>query len=118
MWFVWQREEETTNVGKWVILSAEFVGSQHNMQQNFQNALVLHKHVRHLNIFLTMACNPTGDEIMKMLVSLSRCQIANNLDIISRVFRLKLEDLTNDIKNNSYVGKCIGGLVLEEYLWN
>ncbi|XP_063939748.1 uncharacterized protein LOC135148453 [Daucus carota subsp. sativus] len=97
-----------SNVGKGVILPAGFVGSKRYMQQNFQDALAVCRQVGHPDIFLTMTTNPLWDEIQKMMHYLPGCKSENSPDIISRVFRLKLDQLTNDIKKKAYFGVCVG----------
>ncbi|XP_074323560.1 uncharacterized protein LOC141660472 [Apium graveolens] len=94
--YVRKGDASTSNVGKCVILPARFVGSKRYMQQNFQDALAVCRHVGHPDIFLTMTCNPLWDEIQKMMEFVPGCKTENYPDIISRVFRLKLEQLTND----------------------
>ena len=98
-----------SNVGKGVILPAGFVGSKRYMQQNFQDALAVCRQVGHPDIFLTMTTNPLWDEIQKMMHYLLGCKSENSPDIISRVFRFKLDQLTNDIKKKAYFGVCVGG---------
>nr|XP_017246302.1 PREDICTED: uncharacterized protein LOC108217905 [Daucus carota subsp. sativus] len=98
----------SSNVGKGVILPSGFVGSKRYMQQNFQDALAVCRHVGHPDIFLTMTTNPLWDEIQKMMQFLPGCKSENSPDIISRVFRLKLDQLTTDIKKKAYFGVCVG----------
>lgn len=99
----------SSNVGKGVILPAGYVGSKRYMQQNFQDALAICRHVGHPDVFLTITSNSFWDEIQQMMSLLPGCQTSNCPDIISRVFRLKLDQLTTDIKKKSYFGKCVGG---------
>lgn len=53
----------TSNVGRGVILPAGYVGSRRYMQQNFQDALAVCRHIGHPDVFLTMTSNPLWDEI-------------------------------------------------------
>lgn len=101
-------DSNTSNVGKGIILPAGYVGSKRYMQQNFQDALAVCRHVGHPDVFLTKTCNPLWDEILKMMVYLPGCQSQNCPDIISRVFKMKLDQLTADIKKQSYFEKCVG----------
>lgn len=101
-------DSNSSNVGEGVILPAGFVGSRRYMQQNFHDGLAVCRHVGHPDIFLTMTTNPLWDEIQRMMEFLPGCHYSNCPDIIARVFRLKMEQLTNDIKKKSYFGKCIG----------
>lgn len=96
-----------SNVGKGIILPAGFVGSRRYMQQNFQDALAVCRYIDHPHIFLTMTTNPMWDEIMQMMNLLPNCLPQNSPDIIARVFRLKLDQLIDDIKNKSFFGKCL-----------
>ncbi|KAL8115589.1 hypothetical protein AgCh_022185 [Apium graveolens] len=99
---------DASNTGKGVILPAGVVGSKRYMQQNFQDALAVCRHVGHPDIFLTMTSNPFWDEIQKMMVFVPGCITANCPDIVSRLFRLKLEQLMTDIKSKAYFGVCNG----------
>ncbi|KAL8100115.1 hypothetical protein AgCh_032393 [Apium graveolens] len=101
---------DASNTSKGIILPAGFVGSKRYMQQNFQDALAVCRHVGHPDIFLTMTSNPFWDEIQKMMVFVPGCITANCPDIVSRVFSLKLEQLMTDIKSKAYFGVCNGGI--------
>ncbi|WOG92588.1 hypothetical protein DCAR_0311861 [Daucus carota subsp. sativus] len=97
---------ETSNVGKGFILPAGFVGSRRYMQQNFQDALAVCRFIGHPDIFLTMTTNPLWDEILQMMKLLPHCTPQNSPDVIARVFRLKLDQLIEDIKKNQIFGVC------------
>ncbi|XP_074373780.1 uncharacterized protein LOC141714143 [Apium graveolens] len=92
------------NEGKSVILPAGFVVSKRYMQQNFQDALAVCRHVGHPDIFLTMTCNSMWDEIQQMMKFVPGCKAPNCPDIISRVFKLKLDQLTTDIEKKNSPG--------------
>ncbi|XP_074323024.1 uncharacterized protein LOC141659973 [Apium graveolens] len=89
-------------------------GSKRYMQQNFQDALAVCRHVGHPDIFLTMTSNPFWDKIQKMMVFVPGCITANCPDIVSRVFRLKLEQLMTDIKSKGF-GVCNGVMYVVEF---
>lgn len=63
-----QGDSSTSNVGQSVILPAGYVGSKRYMQQKFQDALPVCRHVGHPDVFLTMTRNPVWDEIQKMML--------------------------------------------------
>lgn len=88
----------SSNVGKSVIFPAGYIGSRRYMQQNFQDALVVCRHVGHPDIFLTMTCDLMWEEIQQMMQFLPGCKVANCPYIFSRVFKLKRDQLTSDIK--------------------
>ncbi|XP_074324208.1 uncharacterized protein LOC141661122 [Apium graveolens] len=85
-----------------------YVGSKRYMQQNFQDELAVCRYIGHPDIFLTMTCNSLWDEIQKMMEYVPGCIAPNYPDIISRVFRLKLDQLMVNIKDKKHFGVCIG----------
>lgn len=101
-------DTSTSNVGRGVILQAGDVGSRRYMQQNFQDALAVSRHVGHPDVFLTMTTNTLWDEILKMMCHLPNFEVTNCPDIISRVLMLKLDQLKNDIKKKNHFGVCTG----------
>ena len=66
-------ENSTNNVGKGFVLPASFLGSKRYMQQCFQDALAVCRHIGHPDIFLTMTTNPMWDEISEMMKLLPGC---------------------------------------------
>lgn len=101
---------DASNVGKGFILPASFVGSQRYMFQNFQDALAVCLHIGHPDLFTTMTCNPLWDEVLKMMSLLPGCCAEDCPDIITRVFKLKLDQLYKDIKKNNFFGRCVAGV--------
>ncbi|XP_074356531.1 uncharacterized protein LOC141696265 [Apium graveolens] len=93
---------DSTNLGKSFILPAGFVGSRRYMQQNFQDALAVCRSIEHPDIFLTMTTNPLWDEIIQMMKHIPLCSPQNSPDVIARVFRLKLDQIVEDIKKKNY----------------
>ncbi|XP_074351612.1 uncharacterized protein LOC141690736 [Apium graveolens] len=95
-------------IGKAVVLPASFTGSQRYMSQNFKDALALCRAIGHPSLFLTMTCNKKCPEITEMMKSLLGVYVCDAPDIVSRVFKLKLDQLMHLIKMENYFGKCIG----------
>ncbi|XP_074324215.1 uncharacterized protein LOC141661129 [Apium graveolens] len=106
---------DSSKIGKSFILLAGFVGSKCYMQQKFQDALAVCRHVGHPDLFLTMTCNSMWDEIQQMMKLIPGGTPQNNPDIIARVFRLKLNQLLDDIKKKLFFGKCIGVMYVVEF---
>ena len=102
---------DASNVGQGFILPSSFVGFARYMQQNFQDSLAVCRKIGYPDLFLTMTCNPYWDEIMQMMSLLPCCRPEDCPDIISRVFKLKLDQLYDDIKNKNRFGKCLSGKV-------
>ena len=103
-------EASTSNVGKGFVLPASFLGSRRYMQQCFQDALAVCRHIGHPDIFLTMTTNPMWDEITEMMKNMPGCLAVDSPDVIARVFKLKLDQIVDDIKNKGYFGTCVASM--------
>lgn len=55
-----------------------------------------------------MTTNPIWDEISEMMKNMPSCFSVDSPDIIARVFKLKLDQIVDDIKKKGYFGVCIG----------
>ncbi|KAM3326850.1 hypothetical protein P3S67_001976 [Capsicum chacoense] len=83
--------------GKRVILSSSFYGGARYMIQNYQDAMVICKWAGHPDLFITFTCNSMWPEIIKFLKSRG-LQLKDRPDILSRVFKIKLDHLIKDLK--------------------
>ncbi|XP_074365247.1 uncharacterized protein LOC141706372 [Apium graveolens] len=95
------------NIGKNIILPATHTGSQRYMNQYFKDFLAIYRTIGHPSLFLTMTCNTQWPKIKKMMEYLPGVDVANKPDVIARVFKLKLDQLLDLIKNKYYFEKCI-----------
>lgn len=59
-----------------------------------------------------MTCNTKWPEIQRMLDHLPGVDVADAPDVVARVFKMKVDQLVDLIKNKNYFGKCIGGMYL------
>lgn len=101
--------------GKNVILPATFTGSRRYMSQYFKDSLAICRSIGHPSFFLTMTCNTKWPEIQSMLSHMPGVDVADAPDVVARVFKLKLDQLVDLIKNKNYFGRCIGGKFLIPY---
>lgn len=99
-------------IGQGYVLPASFVGSSRYMQQNFYDSLALCRKIGYPDIFLTMTFNSQWDEVQQMMSLLPTKTVADCPDIIARVFKLKLNQLYDDIKNKNFFGPCVAGCSL------
>ncbi|KAH1209852.1 hypothetical protein GmHk_15G044264 [Glycine max] len=93
--------------GKRIILPSSFVGSQRYMEQLYFDGMVICGHLGFPDLFLTMTCNPTWLDIQRK-VAQSNLTPNNCPDIITRVFKIKLNQLMNDLKHGNIFGNIIG----------
>ncbi|XP_063938004.1 uncharacterized protein LOC108194704 [Daucus carota subsp. sativus] len=107
--FIRQGDTDSSTKGQNVILPATFTGSARYMNQYFKDSLAICRTIGHPSLFLTMTCNTQWPEIKEMLKHKPGIDVVDAPDIIARVFKLKLDQLIDLIKNKNYFGKCIGG---------
>ena len=69
------------------------------------DAIALVQHFRKPDIFLTMTCNPSWPEIAEKHITINEVQ--NRSDLVSRVFRAKIEELKDDIIKRHIFGKVV-----------
>ncbi|XP_060195086.1 uncharacterized protein LOC132624302 [Lycium barbarum] len=96
-------ERNSSNVGKQRFLPASFIGGPRDMRQRQMDAIALVQHFSKPDLFFTMTCNPTWPEIKEHLLLTDEAQ--NRPDLISRVFRAKIEELKTDINKRNIFGK-------------
>ncbi|KAG5133792.1 hypothetical protein JHK82_024980 [Glycine max] len=94
------------NKGKRVILPSTFVGSPRYMDQLYFDGMAICSHVGFPNLFITLTCNPNWPEIHRLQNPLN-LKAADRPDIISRVFKLKYEQMLMDLTKNHMLGKVI-----------
>ncbi|XP_074336775.1 uncharacterized protein LOC141673947 [Apium graveolens] len=107
-------DHDPMHVGKAVILPASFTGSQRYMSQYFKDSLAICRAIGHPSLFLTMNCNSKWPEIQELLKLLPNVNHVDAPDIVSRVFKLKLDQLLDLIKKKNYFGKCIGVMHVDQ----
>ena len=94
------------NKGKRVILPSTFVGSPRYIDQLYFDGMAICSHVGFPNLFITLTCNQNWPEIHRLLSPLN-LKAVDRSDIISRVFKLKYEQMLMDLTKNQMLGKVI-----------
>nr|XP_009786690.1 PREDICTED: uncharacterized protein LOC104234759 isoform X2 [Nicotiana sylvestris] len=108
-----QGERDASRIGKQTFLPVTFTGGPRDMRQRYMDAISLVQRFGIPDLFLTMTCNPLWLEIKEYLLSTDEAQ--NRLDLISRVFRAKLEELKNDILKRNIFGKVVTFMYTVEF---
>ena len=108
-----QAIETERTLGRIVILPSSFQGSPRAMNQNYQDAMSIVAHFGKPDLFLTFTCNPKWEEIKSNL--LPHQQSSDRPDLISRVFKLKLDQLIKDITKNHIFGKPVAWVHVIEF---
>ncbi|XP_031131679.1 uncharacterized protein LOC116033064 [Ipomoea triloba] len=96
-------EVDTNKQGKRIILPSTFTGGARYMIQNYQDAMAICRHKGYPNLFITFTCNPKWPEIQRYM---DKCNhnAEDRPDIVSRVFKMKLDALVKEIRNGKLFG--------------
>jgi hypothetical protein len=86
-----------------VRLPSSFVGSARYYQQLYLDAMALPRHFGKPDLFITMTSNPKWPEVQRSLPPNSHW--THHLDIVTRVFILKLRQLIKDIVKHQIFGR-------------
>ena len=108
-----EAERRDLQAGKVVVLPSTFPGSPRNMHQLYFDAMALVAKIGKPDLFLTFTCNPKWPEIVQnLLPGQAPC---DRPDLVSRVFRLKLEALKQDIFKHGVLGRTIAHVYVVEF---
>ena len=99
--------------GRIVILSSSFQGSPRAMQQNYQDAMAIVRKYGKPDLFITFTCNPRWKEIEEQLFPGQTPSDRSNL--IARVFKLKLNELIDDIIKKHIFGRTVAHIFVIEF---
>jgi len=83
------------------------------MQELYRDAMAIVRKFGKPDLFVTMTCNPKWKEITENLPENQRAE--NRPDLVSRVFKLKLTALLDDIVKNEIFGKLIAKVHVIEF---
>jgi len=100
-------------IGQRIILPSSFIGGPHHMVQNYQNAMAICRWAHCPNAFVRFTCNPQWPEIKRVLLLGQQPQDRPNL--VTRVFKIKLKELINDIHKKHILGHTIAGIYVIEF---
>ena len=92
------------NVGVEYILHSSYTGGPRYMIQNYQDGMAICRVFGAPDLFVTFTCNPKWDEISEALVFEPGQTHAERPDIITRVFKMKV----NQFKSRVRKGKTFG----------
>ncbi|XP_065680594.1 uncharacterized protein LOC136094535 [Hydra vulgaris] len=99
--------------GRVVVLPSSYEGSPRALKENFEDAMAIIKKYGKPDLFITFTCNPKWREITENLYP---GQTANDRpDLVTRVFKLKLNNLLNDIFKHGVSGKVVTHVQVIEF---
>jgi len=99
---------DSSMCGKRYVLPSSFVGGARYMQQKYMEAMALCQHYGYPHLFITFTCNPKWPEITRYL-NARGLTAEDRADMVTRVYKMKLDHLIWDIKNNNVFGSSRAG---------
>ena len=100
-------EKEGASKGKIIVLPSSFVGGKRFMDQLFFDGMTICSYLGFPNLFVTFTCNPKWPEITRLLSDLS-LTASDRPNIVSRIFRIKFEQLLEDLTKKDLLGRAVG----------
>lgn len=110
-------EVHASSTGKRIILPSSFTGGARYMLQNYQDAMSICRWAGYPDIFLTITCNPAWPEILRYCNAHS-VNWHDRPDILSRVFKIKLQSLIKTLKEKKIFGTIRVGNFLHIHLFS
>nr|XP_027086482.1 uncharacterized protein LOC113708217 [Coffea arabica] len=108
-----QRENEGSKVGRRVDLPSSFIGGPRDMRRRYIDAMSLVQRYGKPDIFITMTCNRMWKEIQDNLKYGEEAQ--DRHDLVSKVFRAKLELLKAEITKKKIFGEVAACVYVIEF---
>lgn len=108
-------DDDLTNKGKSIIIPPSFTGGPRYMRDSYLDAMATCKHFGFPDLFITFTCNSKWPEITRF-VNERNLKAEDRPDIICRVFKMKLDNLMDDLTRKHIFGKTITGTyIISQY---
>ncbi|XP_058726301.1 uncharacterized protein LOC131597634 [Vicia villosa] len=102
------------NTGKRVVLPSSYVGSRRYMDQLYFDGMAICSYVGFPDLFITFTCNPNWPELKRVLAS-NNLTPADRPDLITRIFKMKFDELLSDLTKKSCMGKVLAYMYTIEF---
>jgi hypothetical protein len=106
-------DNSTATIGQRMILPSSFTVGPRHMVQNYQDAMAICRWAGCPDAFVTFTCNPQWLEIKRALPLGHQPQ--DRPDLVTRMFKIKLKELINDIHKKHILGRTIAGIYVIEF---
>ena len=101
---------DPTALGKPVVLPSTFTGGPRYMKQNYMDAMALCRWYGCPDLFITVTCNPNWPEINRFMRE-HNLPSSDRPDVLTRVFKMKLDQLMKDLKEMRLFGRVQAGTI-------
>ncbi|XP_071694696.1 uncharacterized protein [Rutidosis leptorrhynchoides] len=94
-------------MGTRITLPSSFTGGARYMRENYMDAMAIVRAYGYPDLFITFTCNPNWPEILRFLET-QNLKPEDRPDINTRVFKIKLDALITELKEEKLFGGLIG----------
>ena len=101
---------DPTTLGKPIILPSSFTGGPRFMKQNYMDAMALCRWYGCPDLFITITCNSNWPEIARYMRE-HNLSATDRPDVLTRVFKMKLDQLMIDLKERRLFGRVQAGIL-------
>jgi Helitron helicase-like domain at N-terminus len=112
-------DQDVSTTGRRIVLPAKFPGSVRNMQRSYQDSMAIVRTFGKPGYFITFTANPHWDEIKAELLTDSNGNPTQTWrdrpDLVSRVFRMKYDEMMQDLKKKGVLGDYVAHVSVIEY---
>ncbi|XP_058779305.1 uncharacterized protein LOC131653232 [Vicia villosa] len=108
-----EQNTQRANKGKRVVLPSTYVGSRRYMEQLYFDGMAICSHIGFPDLFITFTCNLMWPEVKRL--HKMRLQTHDRPDIISRVFKIKLDELLFDLTKKHVLGRVVAYIYTTEF---
>ncbi|XP_035830079.1 uncharacterized protein LOC118479584 [Helianthus annuus] len=98
-------QQDLSKVGKRIFLPSSFTGGSRYMMQNYLDAMAICKWYGYPDFFITITWNPKWPEVQRFLKD-TNLNPEDRPDILSRMFKIKLDAICKDLKDRHLFGKA------------
>jgi len=101
------------NLGMRTVLPSSYIGGPRSMQQRYQDAMAVARYFGSVDIFITMTTNPDWLEIQRELLPGQTSY--DRPDLVARVFKMKLQELLDDVCKRNVFGRVSAYVYVIEF---
>ena len=102
-----------SSIGEPIILPTSFILGPRYLFEKYQDAMAIYRFFSYPKLFIAFTCNPRWTKISDALRSVKGHRPEDKPDLVSRVFRIKLQHLMNDLMKNEHFGPTKAGQLSE-----
>ena len=102
--------QDSTKCGKRIVLPSTYVGGAGYMREKYMDAMTVCQTFGYPELLITFTCNPKWSEITRHLQQ-RQLKSEDRADILSRVFKMKLNSLIFEIHNKNLFVSSRGGKI-------